>query len=359
MNKLNIIKNNIHALKSYHSKNVSLSNMPTYFWLEPTNHCNLRCIMCPNGTGKINIEKGYMEFEFYKRIIGEIKHHASAITLAVHGESLLHPRFFDMARYASEYKIKVLLNTNATLLDQDKAELLLESGIKSISFAFDGFNKSMYEKARGGAVYEKTLENILYFLRLRKKMKKKNPYTVLSMLMLDLETCGKDQQQDFLKQFRGLIDEVRLREVSTWGSTFKETDEFSFRSNPATFPPCSRLWSTSVITWNGDVVPCIYHANHEYVLGNLKERSFREIWNSERMRVLRESMLDGSYLKHSSLCEHCIVLGTPPIYGIPSGIRLTLADSVTNILGYQFEKFALAAANKVRKGHFSSVTIKS
>ena len=49
--------------------------------------------------------------------------------------------------------------------------------------------------------------------------------------------------------------------------------------------------------------------------------------------------------------------GTPPIWGIPSGIRLTLADSITNIAGHKFEKYALAAANKIRKGNFSSKTI--
>ena len=110
---------------------------------------------------------------------------------------------------------------------------------------------------------------------------------------------------------------------------------------------------------NGDVVPCIYHANHEYVLGNLKDNCFKDIWNSEKMLTLRRSMLDNNYLQHSSLCEHCIVLGMPPIYGIPSGIRLALADSITNLVGYKFERLALAAANKIQRNRFSAKTIYS
>ncbi len=58
MNKLKTIKNNIKALNNCHSKKTNLDNMPTYFWIEPTNLCNLKCIMCPNGTDKIDIDKG-------------------------------------------------------------------------------------------------------------------------------------------------------------------------------------------------------------------------------------------------------------------------------------------------------------
>tara|TARA_B100001971_G_C18198470_1_gene543004 strand:- start:368 stop:1516 length:1149 start_codon:yes stop_codon:yes gene_type:complete len=357
MNKLNIIKNNIISLKNYYSKKISLDNKPTYFWLEPTNHCNLRCIMCPNGAGKIEIEKGYMGYPFYKKIIDEISEYASTITMAVHGESVLHPRFFDMVRYATDKSIKVLLNTNATLIDKKRAELMLDSGVASISFAFDGFDKFVYEKARVGATYEETLENILYFLKLKKEANKKLPYTVLSVLMLGLNDYHEEGKGAFLKQFDGLIDEIRIREVSTWGNTFKETNDFSFRNNLLCYPPCSRLWSTAVITWNGNVLPCVYNANHEYIIGSLREKSFKEIWNSEKMLALRKSMLNESYLQLSPLCENCIVLGTPPICGIPAGIRMTLTDSITNIVGYKFEKFALAAANKIRKGKFSSKTI--
>jgi len=355
--RFSVIKENLKALNNFHSKSICLNNMPTYIWLEPTNHCNLKCIMCPNGAGKIEIDKGYMDYHLYREIIDDIQAFASAVTLAVSGESLLHPRFFDMVQYATQKGIKVLLNTNATLLNEKKAKDLLKSGIASISFAFDGFNKSMYEKARAGAVFEKTLENIIYFLRLKKETHRKSPYTTLSMLKLGLGTVTEKEKNDFLNLFNGLIDEIRLRDVSTWGDTFEGTGDFSYRHNEMSYPPCARLWSTAVITWNGNVVPCIYNANHQYVIGNVKDSCLKEIWNSEKMLTLRSSMLNGSYMHLSPLCENCIVLGTPPIFGIPSGIRLTLSDAATNALGYRFERYALSLANRMVNGQFSSKTI--
>ena len=334
-----------------------MDNLPTFLWIEPTNHCNLRCIMCPSGAGKVDIEKGYMDYGFFERIIDDIKDFASAVTLAVSGESMLHPQFFDMVRYAKKNSIKTLLNTNATLIHREKAEQLLESGIDNISFAFDGFEKSGYEKARVGASYQKTLDNILYFLRLKKARRAKSPYTILSILMLGIDNCSDAEKEMFLAQFTGLVDEVRLREVSTWGKTFNKTEQFSFRQNRILYPPCSRLWSTAVITWNGDVVPCIYNANHEYTIGNLRNNRFTQVWNNKRMLDLRRSMLKGEYLRLSPICENCIVLGTPPILKIPSGLRLTISDAMTNVLGYRFEKMAISFANKLSNGQFTSRTI--
>jgi len=355
--KFNILSNNFSALQNYHGKKTTLSNKPSYIWIEPTNNCNLKCIMCPTGTGMVDVDKGFMDFALYKRIIDEISEYASAVTLAISGESLLHPDFFKMIEYASSNGTKVLLNTNATLLSKENADLLLDSGLSEVSFAFDGIKKSMYEKARVGANYEKTLNNILYFLKQKKDKKIKLPYSILSILELEIENYSEEEKTAFLRPFDGLIDEIRLREVSTWGSTFKDTDEFSYRDNSNVYGPCSRLWSTTCITWDGDVVPCVYNANHEYVIGNIKNDKLENIWNNERMINLRRSMIDGDYLDISPLCENCIVLGTPPILSIPSGIRLSMADAVTNIVGHSFERAALYLANKLRNGHFTAKTI--
>ncbi|MBF0137513.1 MAG: SPASM domain-containing protein [Magnetococcus sp. DMHC-1] len=313
--------------------------------------------MCPNGTDQIHFPKGCMPLTLFKEIVRQIKPFTSSVTLAVGGESLYNKEFFDMVRHARMEGIKVLLNTNATMLDAKRAQQLLESGLSHVSFAFDGFNKIQYEKARVGADFEKTLNNIIHFLELKKSHAKSDPYTVLSMLMLDMTLATPQEQNQFLSRFEGLIDEVRLREVATWGPVFKETDQFSFRKNVQLYPPCSRLWSTAVVAWNGDLLPCIYDVNHDYVLGNIQKENFVDIWNGPGMVALRKSMLDGTFRTLLPLCEHCIVLGSPPLLGLPSGIRLTLADALTNLWGYRIEKMAIRLANLLSRRGFSARTI--
>ncbi len=314
--------------------------------------------MCPIGAGKVHVKRGTMKLELFKSIIDEIHPHTSTVVLAFSGESLLHPDVFEMIQYAQENQIKVLLNTNATLIDKEKAKKLLESGISYISFAFDGYTKSMYEKARRGADFEKTLENILVFLRLKKEIKQKKPYTVLSILNLNIDNPSDRVKKEFLKKFDTLIDDIQLREVNSWGNVFKGTKDFQYAEFTGTGTPCGRLWSTIGITWDGEVVPCTYNMNHDYPLGNIKDKPLKEIWNSPKLIQLRQAMIDGSYLEKSPLCENCTIVGTPKILGIPAGLRITLSDSLENFFGYGFQKKALKFASRLKKDKFAHRQLK-
>jgi len=310
--------------------------------------------MCPTGAGKVHAERGLMDLSLFKKIIDEIHSHTSAIVLAIGGESLLHPDIFEMISNAESNQIKVTLNTNVTLLDREKADKLLKSRISNISFAFDGFNKRMYEKARRGADFEKTLNNILNFLRMKKERRLKKPFTVLSMLELNVGEYTREERDLFFKKFENLIDDIHIREVSSWGSLFKDTEDFTCKRFRGEYVPCGRLWNTLGITWNGDVIPCTYHMNHDYVVGNINDASIADIWNSPKLMKLRQAMLEGNYLELSPVCENCTIAGTSKILGIPAGLRATISDAVSNFLGNNFDQKAIQFANKLRKGKFAA-----
>lgn len=44
-----------------------LSSMPKMLNLDPTNHCNLKCPLCPTGLGDESVDRGTMKLEEYKR----------------------------------------------------------------------------------------------------------------------------------------------------------------------------------------------------------------------------------------------------------------------------------------------------
>lgn len=358
MKKIKILRNSIRALQNYRKQKVVLDNLPTFIWIEPTNHCNLKCIMCPTGQDLLGIEKGFMNYEVYKRIINEIKNHTSSITLSISGESLLHPQIYEMIKYAQNNGIRPMLNTNATLLNESATHSLLDSEIQHINFGFDGFNKKMYEQIRVGANFEKTLENILYFLREKKRRKQKMPYTVLTLLLLNVGRYTEKEKTYFLKKLAGLVDEIRLREPFSWGNKFKNTDKFSYFKNENIYWPCSRLWCTLSIAWNGDVIPCTYDVSHEYILGNIRQNKLLDIWNCKKMINLRESMLNKTYLNLLPLCEDCIMLHTDAVLGIPAGLRGVISDSITNITGFSLEKYILKLTNLVSKGRFTTQNIR-
>lgn len=72
---------------------------PRQFWIEITNECNLRCIMCPVSSG-LKRENGMMDLDAFKGIIDQISMVRPRIMLHVAGEPLLNKDLFEMVKYA-------------------------------------------------------------------------------------------------------------------------------------------------------------------------------------------------------------------------------------------------------------------
>lgn len=137
-----------------------------------TNRCNLRCPFCPRtwkDLGGHYDEYGLMSMELYKRIIDEgVPHGIKAIQLTADGEPLLHPKLEEMIAYAREAGvIDIIVHTSAASLTEKRSRKLLDAGFHRLAISFDSPDKETYEKLRVGAKFEKTLENIKTFVRLR------------------------------------------------------------------------------------------------------------------------------------------------------------------------------------------------
>jgi radical SAM protein with 4Fe4S-binding SPASM domain len=66
---------------------------------------------------------------------------------------------------------------------------------------------------------------------------------------------------------------------------------------------CARLWFNPVITWDGKVVPCCFDKDAEYIMGDLNQDSFREIWDGPKYRIFRKSILTGRHM--IDMCRNC------------------------------------------------------
>jgi radical SAM protein with 4Fe4S-binding SPASM domain len=353
--KIKVLSNCLKSIYNYKRRKINISNLPTLLWIEPTNKCNLKCVMCPN----IQIPKdmlGFMSWDTYKRVIDEAREFASSIYLLLAGESLLHKDIYKMIRYAKGNNIRPLLNTNGTpLISEDNRIKLLESGIAHITFAFDGYNKETYEKVRIGAEYDKVINGIVEFLREKKSRGLKEPYIAITTLEVGIEDYENKEKakRDFYKLFEGLpVDEFILKTPNTWGGTFTETERFSHHEIvKGKIYPCSHLWSTMSICWDGTVVPCCFDFFKTYTLGNVNKKSLEEIWNDQPMTALRESMLNGSYKDLNKLCNGCVILHLDPVLGVPAGMRTAVKDAITNLIGMNAEKHLIRFAKKIKPSY--------
>jgi MoaA/NifB/PqqE/SkfB family radical SAM enzyme len=94
---------------------------PTVFYIEPTNDCNLSCIMCPRKKSRKAV--GYMSFGLFRDVVDQLsRRNIAQLSLHLAGEPLLHPRIAEMVAYAKGSGLRtVRFATNATLLNENLA----------------------------------------------------------------------------------------------------------------------------------------------------------------------------------------------------------------------------------------------
>ncbi len=322
---------------AYNRRKVKDNPLPIRLWIELTNVCNLNCVMCLSKSIPKS-ERGFMDFNLFKKIIDEAAGFVYDAYLHHRGESLLHPDIFKMIKYAKERKISTRLHTNATLLTEEKSYLLLNSGLDFLSFSFDGYDKETYEGIRRGGPFEKTLANIIEFLKMKQDRKKSSPFTVLTVIDFSSKkkknlNQEKKKKKEFLSHFNSApLDALRVRRPHNWGGEYSVNGGSLNRGLLRGFVPCTFLWYALAIFWDGIVVPCPQDFFGKLALGNVNQNSLVELWNSKKEKFLREKMTRNDY-KVLSPCNKCDRLWRKNLMGIP--LEEAVPFLKDNLLGYR------------------------
>jgi radical SAM protein with 4Fe4S-binding SPASM domain len=136
--------------------------LPRFVQLEPVGQCNLRCRMCPiqfRTDGSPGGPPAFMSYDTFCRLVDGFPA-LTELHLQGLGEPLMHPRFFDMVRYASARGIEVSTNTNMTVLPERRAEECVTSGLARMHVSLDGATAQTYEYIRLRARFDRVLRNL-------------------------------------------------------------------------------------------------------------------------------------------------------------------------------------------------------
>mgnify|MGYP005841144075 CR=1 FL=1 len=271
---------------NYSLKNPCPWSYPDRMYLESTNACNLRCIMCPTGLGLATRHKGFLDWDLFRHIVDEMAPHVSTTTLHIWGEPLLHPRIVDMIAYCRARGLDSEISTNAVLLTPDISQAILEAGLGAIYLCLDGTTPETYERVRRQATYEQTRENILRFVSLRSQGKYERPITKLQIIEIaptasEIETFRREWS------IPG-VDRVNVKAFDSWGDQVPEISALRpDKENrlPERFP-CPNLWYHVHIYWDGTLVCCDRDYDAKYPLGNVGD-GVMKTWRGAQMARLR------------------------------------------------------------------------
>lgn len=248
--------------------------------LELTNHCNLRCTICPVNT-TMRRAKGFMDPALFRRII-DTNPQLDFVLAFQWGEPLLHPNFFELVRYAADRGVRTMITSNGTHLTADNRRRLLECGLERITFSVDG-DRETHRAIRDYDldVLRRDVETLV-----RERDASDSPLKIdISMVVDDATEHALD---GYFADWKGLADRVQAIPKMV--------------AEPRT-TPCREIWrGTLVVLWDGRVTVCCVDSEGLLEVGDAREEPLLDVWGGEALRALRRRHLARDF---PSLCAMC------------------------------------------------------
>lgn len=289
--------------------------LPVTVSIEPTTACNLRCPECPSGLRAFSRGTGNLREDFFRKTIEELRGHLAFLIFYFQGEPYINPKFLDMVKHAHERGIYTITSTNGHFLNDENARRTIESGLDRLIISVDGTTQDVYEQYRIGGSLENVLQGARNIVRWKRALGARHPHVIFQFLVV---RPNEHQIPEIYRLAREIgVDEVKLKTAQVYDyqrgnaliptldafARYRQNADGSWSVKHALANHCWKLWHSCVITWDGLVVPCCFDKDAEHRLGNLRERSFREIWRGAAYRDFRRAILRGR--DQIDICTNC------------------------------------------------------
>jgi len=322
-------------------------NFPQTISFTITNQCNLRCKMCGqwSAEGYLHHQQANLKQNLtltdWQRLTDEIATHQISSVLIRGGEPFFFPEIIELLTYIHDQGLFISIDTNGTLLKKYAADLLRIGNIH-LTISVDG-PEEIHDQVRGVAgSFRRIQAGLAWLTELEKNSETKisraicftiSPYSVrglgempqvarsLAINTLAIvpyyylpEQMGKIYEnelqehfncrafswqgfhhdssgvafQEFQEQYRKYM--ANLQGITNYPyMKFSETDYQKWFNNPQTpvgTIACANIENHIDIQPGGDANFCVDYP--DYAIGNIKEATIAELWNSEKAERFRD-----------------------------------------------------------------------
>ena len=254
--------------------------------------------------------------DFFSETIDQLHKDLSYLVFYFQGEPYLNPQFLDMVQYASSKKIYTATSTNAHYLNDAAAKRTVESGLDRLIISIDGTTQETYQQYRVGGNLQKVLEGAARVVKWKKELKSKTPFIIFQFLVVRHNEHQIEEVRRLAKETG--VDQVRLKTAQVYDfendpnqliptnekySRYKKGKDGKMKFKGNVSNHCWRLWHDPVITWDGAVVPCCFDKDATHKLGDLRQESFKELWQNKNYRHFRSQLQKGR--ENIDICANC------------------------------------------------------
>jgi radical SAM protein with 4Fe4S-binding SPASM domain len=321
---------------------------PVVFW-NLTDRCNLACIHCYSKSGPGRTTEGELTTAEALSVIDDLADLGVPLILFTGGEPLMRTDIWDLARHTRSRGLKMALSTNGTLITPDVAHRIKESGIEYAGISLDGATRETHDRFRNSpGAFEQTIRAFAACreagLRrgVRVTLTKENYRELEALVDLALSlSASRFCLYWLVPTGRGSDSYARLqldRSEVTEALTLlyrkaKETDPTTMEFLTVDAPQdcihllasmeqdrsedlvdardlleslnggCSAGTRVANIDAQGNVFPCQFARSPEFLVGNIRERPFSNLWSDGFNLVL--SRFRKKHARFGGRCGMC------------------------------------------------------
>ncbi len=284
---------------------------PSVIQVQTINRCNGSCGFCPYSYTIHLQERRVMEDALFTKIADECaaeKDLHDFVPMSKN-EPLLDVK---LERRVAEFKSKALphqmveLVTNGTALIPVRAKRLMDAGVDLITVSLNASDEQTYNKVMVGLSWKQVMRNL-------EALSKMNLEKVNVYLRFVSQQKNRRELRGFHKRWKHF--NLFMFDVNNRAGTVRDYESKAVKHNgffarlmrvggSRVYPVCPYVFSMAHVLENGNVPMCSNDWHNREVLGNVKTRTIREIYNSPRMNAIRELMAQGRF-EEIEPCREC------------------------------------------------------
>jgi radical SAM protein with 4Fe4S-binding SPASM domain len=288
-------------------------NRPFNMIVELTNYCNLRCPVCPIGTGELKRRPEALSVDLFQRLMEQWGRYLLTIALFAWGEPLLHPQLKRILEIASHYPIVTRLSTNGQNLNDEKIiDAIMSYPPTYLIVALDGLTDETNSKYRIGARLAPALTGVARLAELKKEQGKQLPILHMRYIVMKHNQHELSGVKKFARDHQ--FELITIRSLSTI-----DTDDHN--SHNALVPGiehyrafrnddesrnfiCDYPFVFPTMLADGTIVACDQDYNGQMPLGvATKDCSFDKLWFHTQASLARKRVRNNP--QSLSFCRNC------------------------------------------------------
>ena len=275
-------------------------------YIELTNVCGLSCSFCPTK----ELPSQQMGLDFFESIIIQAKVYTKEIACHVVGDPLTLSNLSDYLDIIHKHGLKAMLTTSGYFLKKHAYDTLFHPCVKQINISLNSFNKN-----DTSITFEQYITPVLALCHAKLEREEE--------LFINLRVWNLDEMMSertfnevlfskLAEAFNSELDldnvyKERPRSIRLASKILIHFDNYfewpSLNNKNYGDGTCQGLQSHVAILASGKVVPCCLDCDGVMELGDLHEKSLKEILSNKRATNMLEGFKEGKAVEE--LCQKC------------------------------------------------------